>query len=206
MESVGLYKLKYIDFIDAFNAVKLVSFRNLKGAYMKINHFILIMLGVLIISTPVLAHEGKAVIKGTAPDSMISGEVILKHAEGGLSVEINVANVPEGKHGIHFHENGSCEDMGKAAGGHFNPDQVMHGFLPKDGAEHAHAGDMGNIDVAKDGTGSLKLFLPGVNLEEGSYAVKGKAIILHEKEDDMSQPTGNAGGRIGCGVIEVSEK
>ncbi len=170
---------------------------------MKSSRILLTIVGIFMLSVPAFAHEGKAVIKGTTPDSMVSGEVIIKHEEGGLSVVVNVSNVPPGKHGIHFHENGSCEDMGKAAGGHFNPDKVMHGFLPKDGLQHAHAGDMGNIDVNKDGIGSLKVILPGVNLEEGSYALNGKAIILHEKEDDMGQPTGNAGGRIGCGIIEV---
>jgi Cu-Zn family superoxide dismutase len=174
---------------------------------MKTTHFILTLIGVSLISVNAFAHEGKAVIKATASDSMVSGEVIVKHEDGqeGVTIDINVANVPPGKHGIHFHENGSCDDMGNAAGSHFNPDKVKHGLLTKDGAKNAHAGDMGNIEVAEDGTASMQIFLPGVNLEEGSYALKGKAIVLHEKEDDFGQPTGNAGGRIGCGIIELVE-
>ena len=115
-----------------------------------------------------------------------------------------MANVPPGKHGFHVHENGSCAEMGKAAGGHFNPDHVQHGFLPKDGYMNAQAGDMGNIEVGTDGTGILKLFMPGLTLKDGKYAVTGKSVILHEKEDDFSQPVGNAGSRIGCGIIKAN--
>ena len=76
--------------------------------------------------------------------------------------------------------------------------------MPEGGLEAAHAGDMGNIEIDEDGDGLLKVELAGLSLE-GDNAVMGKAIILHEKEDDFGQPTGNAGGRIGCGVI-VSAK
>ena len=161
----------------------------------------LITLGIICI--PMIAWaQGVAVIKGTSPDSIISGKVIFTEENGGLSVEATVANVPPGKHGFHVHENGSCAEMGKAAGGHFNPDHMQHGFLPKDGYTHAQAGDMGNIEVGPDGNGTFKLFMPGLTLKEGKYAVVGKSVILHEKEDDFSQPVGNAGSRIGCGMIE----
>ncbi len=158
---------------------------------------------VVLVTSPVFAAQGKALIKGTGVDSPIAGEITLTEGEGGLTVEVIVANVAPGKHGFHFHENGSCDDEGRAAGGHFNPDNVTHGYLPKDGHAHAHAGDMGNINVGADGVGTLKEFLPGVSLSQGQYAVAGKSVILHEKEDDFGQPTGNAGNRIGCGVIEI---
>lgn len=149
---------------------------------------------------------GKAVadLKGTAPDSPISGTVTLTETLEGLKVDVEVAGVPAGKHGFHIHETGSCEDGGKAAGGHFNPKNVTHGFLPKDGLEHAHCGDMGNIEVSPDGIGALSIVLPGVTLA-GENGVVGRSVILHEKEDDFGQPTGNAGGRIACGVITKSE-
>lgn len=154
---------------------------------------------------PLMAYaaQGEAIIKGTAADSKIAGTAIFTPEKDGLTMVAEVANVPPGKHGFHIHENGSCAEMGKAAGGHFNPDHMEHGFMPKTGPMHTHAGDMGNIEVGSDGTGKLKLFLPGLSLSDGKYAIAGKAIILHEKEDDFSQPAGNAGGRIGCGVIEV---
>ncbi len=167
-------------------------------------YLLLTVISSLACMSPVFAAQGKVTIKGTTPDSKISGEVKLTEENNGLTVEATVANAAPGKHGFHFHENGSCEDSGKAAGGHFNPDKVAHGFLPKDGHLHAHAGDMGNIEVGADGTGTLKEFLPGVSLKEGTYAVGGKALVLHEKEDDFSQPTGNAGGRVGCGIVEVT--
>ena len=160
----------------------------------------------MVLAGSVFAAQGKAMIKATAADSTVSGQVNLTEENGGVTAEVTVSGLMPGKHGFHFHENGSCQETGKAAGGHFNPDGVSHGYLPKDGHEHAHAGDMGNIEVGKDGTGTLKLFLPGATLKEGKYALAGKSVIVHEKEDDFGQPTGNAGGRIGCGIIEAVEE
>lgn len=166
--------------------------------------FGLVFAVTILIAYPVLAAQGKAVITGTTPDSKIEGWVSLVEVPEGLKVEAEVKNVAvAGKHGFHIHENGSCDDEGKAAGGHFNPDGVQHGLLEKDGHEHSHAGDLGNIDILEDGTGKLSEILPGLSLSEGKYNVIGKSVILHEKEDDFGQPTGNAGGRIGCGIIEI---
>ncbi len=144
----------------------------------------------------------KAVIGGTATNSIIIGAAKLVEEKGGVTIDAQVANVPPGKHGFHIHENGSCADEGKAAGGHFNPDAVMHGYMPKDGHKHSHLGDMGNVEIGSDGMGIVHVFLPKASLSKGKYNVMGRAIILHEKEDDFGQPTGNAGGRIACGVIE----
>lgn len=157
-------------------------------------------------SAAVVVAEAQALrvtvpILGTLPDSKVAGEVLLVEEKGGISVSANVTNVNPGMHGFHFHENGSCADEGKAAGSHFNPDAAEHGMLTHDGFEKAHAGDMGNIEVSENGQGQLAIFLPGLSLKEGKYALVGRAIVLHENADDFSQPTGNAGGRIGCGVI-----
>jgi len=151
------------------------------------------------------AGTARVVITGTMPGSKVSGEALFTEENGGLTVQAFVTGLTPGKHGFHIHENGSCEDAGKAAGGHFNPDKVMHGYMPKDGMGHAHPGDMGNIEADADGKGRVKVFLAGVTLTEGKYAVTGKSIIVHEKEDDFSQPTGSAGGRIGCGIITPEE-
>ena len=150
-------------------------------------------------------EQGTAVIQGTQPGSKISGTATLMPVTNGLKISIRVANVPPGTHGIHFHEQGNCGDAGKAAGGHYNPDGVKHGFLPKDGFGAAHTGDLGNIKVGKDGTGRLELTIAGLSLREGPHSVADHSIILHEKADDFGQPTGNAGGRIGCGVITVKD-
>ena len=153
------------------------------------------------------AAQGIAVIKPTSPEFNLSGEVKFKETDKGLEVEANLSNVSNpGKHGFHIHEKGSCSETGNAAGGHYNPLGVQHGLLAKNGEQNAHAGDLGNIEIAADGTGIFKGFLPGVSLRDGKYNVEGRAVILHENQDDFGQPTGNAGGRIGCGIIEVTEE
>ena len=151
------------------------------------------------------AETGKAELKATAEGSTVSGLATLADTEGGLRVDVRVAGVPQGQHGLHIHEAGDCGDGGKASGGHFNPENVPHGFRPKDGPAKAHPGDMGNIDVGAGGTGSLTVTLPGVRLTGAPAAVSGRAIVLHEKVDDFGQPTGNAGGRIGCGPIVLTK-
>ena len=151
------------------------------------------------------ANAGTAVaeLKGTAPDSKIKGAVKFTEEKGGVVVLVEVWKVPPGKHGLHIHEKGSCEDGGKAAGGHYNPSGNPHGFAPKDFPLHAHPGDMGNIEVDEEGHGTLKLHMPELGLANSArYNLRHLAVILHEKADDFSQPTGNAGGRIACGVIE----
>lgn len=148
------------------------------------------------------AESAKATLSGTTEGSTVSGTIVLDETAEGLYLKAEISGAPEGLHGFHIHENGSCEDGGKAAGGHFNPDGVQHGDLVSDGFEHAHAGDLSNVEIGADGTGVLEKFLPGLTLGEGKYNVAGKAVILHEKADDFGQPTGNAGGRIGCGLIE----
>ncbi len=148
------------------------------------------------------ADKAEAVLKGTAETSPISGKVSFEDANGEMTVTAEVSGAPAGKHGFHIHENGSCDEAGKAAGGHFNPNKVKHGLLSKDGFTGAHAGDLGNIEIGADGTGKLVTSVGGLTLGDGKYGITGKSVILHEKEDNFGQPTGNAGGRIACGVIE----
>jgi len=167
---------------------------------------VVVAVGLLVGSANVWADTGKAVIQGTTEGSHVSGRATLKDTPKGLKVTVKVAGVPPGTHGLHIHEQGACGDQGKAAGGHFNPAGAPHGFLPKDGSTKAHAGDMGNIQVSRKGSGKATVVLPGVSLKGtgGTHSVEGRAIIVHEKADDFGQPTGNAGGRIGCGVIQVT--
>jgi superoxide dismutase, Cu-Zn family len=112
-------------------------------------------------------------------------------------------NVPAGMHGFHIHEGGSCAKEGGEAGGHFNPRQVEHGHLPSVGFEYAHAGDFGNLLANATGVSSWNLNLPGLTLTSGDYAVANRTFILHAKPDDLGQPTGNAGDRIACGIIQL---
>ena len=167
----------------------------------------LVLVGLLLGLWPAgaSAEQGRAVIenrRGAAP--MLLGIASLTDTQEGLQVRVDVMGVPPGKHGLHIHEYGDCSDGGDAAGGHLNPDGAPHGFLPSDGLVGAHPGDMGNIEIGLDGSGTLTVLLPQVTLSGGSYSVAGRAIVLHQGPDDFSQPTGNAGSRFGCGVIMLT--
>jgi len=173
---------------------------------MKKFNFILMIIGItFLLAGSAWSATATAILKGTAPDSKITGTVTLTEEKGGLTVVAKVNNVPPGNHGFHIHAIGNCGDMGKAAGGHFNPDKSPHGLYPMDGPMKAMAGDMGNIVVRADGSGDFSVFMPGLTLNDGKYAVNGLSIIMHEKKDDFSQPLGNAGGRIACGIIETTK-
>lgn len=148
------------------------------------------------------ASGGVAQLQSTGSNTL-SGTVTFIPTGDGLLVKARVTDAPPGFHGFHIHENANCADGGKGAGGHFNPDGVKHGKLATDGFDNAHAGDMGNLLVGIDGVGMYEQEFPGLSLREGEHAIASRAIILHEKMDTYVQPTGNAGGRIGCGVIAV---
>lgn len=156
-----------------------------------------------ILTGSVWAAAATARLEPTEEGSPTHGEVKLEETAEGLKVSVQVNGVPPGNHGFHIHENGSCAEKGNAAGSHYNPDKTTHGLVTDAGMAHAHPGDLGNIQVAEDGSGKLEATVPGLSLSEGKYNVSGKAMILHEKMDDFGQPTGNAGGRIACGVIEA---
>lgn len=167
-----------------------------------------LLVGVSLVlgAAAVFADSGTAVIQSTGEGAAVIGTATLTDSPAGLAVSIRVSGVSPGKHGLHVHEFGACGDQGKAAGSHYNPDGVPHGFAPNDGVMKAHPGDLGNLEVDANGAGSLALILSDVALSGGKYAVGGRAIVLHEKTDDFGQPTGNAGGRIGCGLIVITGK
>jgi len=168
----------------------------------KLNSAVFLLGATFLLAGSAWSATATAILKGTASESKIAGTVTLTEEKGGLTVVAKVLNAPPGAHGFHIHAIGNCGDMGKAAGGHFNPDKSPHGLYPMDGPMKAMAGDMGNVVVGLDGTGDFFVFMPGLTLKDGKYAVNGLSIIMHEKKDDFSQPSGNAGGRIACGIIE----
>jgi len=134
----------------------------------------------------------------------VVGDVKFSAESDGVHVEANVEGATPGMHGIHIHEFGECvaPDF-KSAGGHFNPAGVDHACPP---TSPRHAGDLGNIEVAEDGTGSLSLVVSNISLEGGDTMIVGHAMILHAGTDDcVTQPTGDAGGRFACGVITGTE-
>jgi Cu-Zn family superoxide dismutase len=150
---------------------------------------------------PAKKEMGVAQIHGTAEGSSIAGTATFEDVKGGLKVTVNITGLTGDKHALHIHEFGDCGDAGKAAGSHYNPDNAPHGDAMKD-AKHAHPGDMGNVTV-KDGAIILEAVLPQAALTHGKHKVAGRSIVLHEKADDFSQPVGNAGARIACGVISI---
>ena len=116
------------------------------------------------------ARSLTAELHGTKPDSKITGEVRFDPTENGLKVTAHVEGVPAGRHGFHIHEKGDCGDAGNSAGGHFNPDKLPHGDAAKNGIGHAHAGDLGNIEIGADGKGDLEKVIPGLGVDAGKYS------------------------------------
>lgn len=112
-----------------------------------------------------------------------------------------VEGLTPGKHGFHIHVNGNCDSAdGMSAGGHFSPAGGRHG-VP--GAKGGHLGDLGNIVADEKGHADVNVTVSGVSIAlMGSESIGDRAIVIHANEDDFSDPAGNAGARVACGVIE----
>jgi|SRR5262245_3630251 len=130
------------------------------------------------------------------------GTVTVTETPHGLLLRGAVEGLPPGTHAIHFHETGKCEPPFSSAGGHFNPAQKAHGILSPGGP---HGGDLPNLVVPASGKLDFELFAPGLSLRSGPGAVldaDGTAVVIHAKADDYtSQPAGDSGDRIACGVL-----
>lgn len=152
------------------------------------------------------AGGGEAVVaKATlsSPDPKLGGTVTFTQEGYDVKIVAEVTGASPGKHGIHVHEYGKCDAPSfESAGAHVNPDGAAHGCP---GSPELHPGDLGNIEVGADGTGRLELTTSALTVTPGSNSVVGKAVLLHEREDDcVSRPAGNSGGRIACGLVEQS--
>jgi Cu-Zn family superoxide dismutase len=132
--------------------------------------------------------------------SKVEGTILLRQEGDTLHVTGKVSGLKEGKHGFHIHEFGDLRDKeGKSAGGHFNPTGMPHGA--PDAGQH-HMGDFGNIEAGADGTANVDLKMSGVPV----MLTLGRSIVVHADPDDLkTQPSGNAGARVGVGVIGVAE-
>jgi len=122
-------------------------------------------------------------------------------ADGGTEVVVDLTNVPPGVHGFHIHEGASCGNDAKDAGGHFNPNNMPH--ADPQAVSH-HAGDFGNVTADDKGEVHATFVTHSVTVAPGTTSVIGHAVVLHANPDDLTtQPSGNAGGRIACGVVSA---
>ena len=150
---------------------------------------------------PAVGAGGQVQLWSTTGTSVGSATLV---AEGsGSRLKVTVNGLPPGQHGIHVHETGACNlpDF-MSAGGHFNPTSKQHGLNNPQGA---HAGDMPNMTVGADGTGTFDTLLANISVTGGAgdvFKQGGTALVIHAMADDeMTDPSGNSGGRSACGVI-----
>jgi Cu-Zn family superoxide dismutase len=134
--------------------------------------------------------------------SQVTGTVTFTKVGDEIQVVADIQNLKPGKHGFHIHEKGDCSAADAAsAGAHFNPTQKHHGgpMTP----DH-HSGDLGNVEA--DASGKAHLDWKGKLSLSGNDSIIGRSIVVHEKEDDLkTDPSGNSGARIACGVINAAD-
>ena len=133
----------------------------------------------------------------------VSGVVTFTKTDSGIKIVADLEGLTPGKHGFHVHEFGDCSSLdGKSAGGHFNPENQAHG-APDDVIRHV--GDLGNVEAGNDGKAHYQRVDSVISLS-GAHSIIGRAVIIHDGEDDLkTQPTGNAGERVACGIIGVAK-
>lgn len=139
----------------------------------------------------------------SASGSSVTGKATFTELEDGtIKFKLEAQNLEQGAHAVHLHENGDCSAPdAKSAGGHWNPTNTKHG---KRGTGEFHKGDIGNMEVGKDGKGALEMTIEGWSIGGAEDSnILNKAVIIHAGADDFtSQPSGAAGAMIGCGVVK----
>jgi Cu-Zn family superoxide dismutase len=152
------------------------------------------------LALPAAAQTARATLKDK--DGKEVGTVGLSQTQAGVLLKVSLKGIPAGEHAFHIHAVGKCEPPFDSAGGHFNPAQHKHGILAGEG----HAGDMPNLFVPPSGELTVEVLNANVTLAKGKpnslFDSDGSAIVIHAGPDDYrSDPAGNAGGRIACGVV-----
>jgi Cu-Zn family superoxide dismutase len=168
-----------------------------------------LVIALVAICFPVIAVHAQDTTKLVAKlspssGSKVTGTVTFTSDADGAKVVVDVTGLTPGKHGLHIHEKGDCSAPdASSAGAHFNPTHSHHGG-PTTPPER-HAGDFGN--VVADASGKVHVELKDKNLKlSGPDSIAGKSVVVHEKEDDLkTDPSGNSGARIACGVIEAAK-
>jgi Cu-Zn family superoxide dismutase len=144
--------------------------------------------------------KASADIKNAAGETV--GEAVLEQRDDGVQITVTVTGLSPGLHAFHIHETGRCDPPFESAGGHFNPTGKQHG---KDNPQGPHLGDLPNLDVPQSGRVKAQVTVKDVTLAGGRHALldaDGAALVVHEGADDYkSDPAGNAGKRLACGVI-----
>jgi len=151
---------------------------------------------------PAAAQTASATLK--TADGKDAGTVKLAQMPGGVLLTLSVKGLPAGEKAFHVHAVGKCEPPFTTAGGHFNPDQKKHGMMSPEGS---HAGDMPNLHIPASGDLTVEVLNAAITLEKGKansvFDADGSAIVIHAGKDDYkSDPAGDAGARIACGIIQ----
>jgi len=152
--------------------------------------------------SPAAAQNAEATLKNA--DGKDVGRAALMQTPNGVLIRLSVKGLPAGERAFHIHGVGKCEPPFTSAGGHFNPGGMKHGIMAAGGP---HAGDMPNLHVPASGELVIEVLNPAVTLEKGKanslFGPQGTSFIIHAGKDDYkSDPTGEAGGRIACGLIQ----
>jgi Cu-Zn family superoxide dismutase len=169
--------------------------------------FIVVAMGIKTSSAQAQTKNGTLVVPITTSQGDSAGTASFKESKDGkeLTISLKLKNLPFGDHAVHIHANPVCDAPDfKGAGGHFNPDMKQHGMENPMGH---HAGDLPkNVSVGENHSGEITYKVDYLTLEPGApNSVIGHSIMIHEKPDDMkTDPTGNAGNRIACGVIQAA--
>ena len=148
------------------------------------------------------AEGGVATVSLAAADGSPRGSATFTDGAQGVAVQVTAAGLPAGEHGIHVHTVGRCDPPKfETAGAHWNPTNKQHG---RDNPQGAHAGDMPNLTIGADGSGTASFTLAGESLAQLLDA-DGAALVIHAKPDDYkTDPSGDSGDRIACGVVTKS--
>ena len=157
---------------------------------------------ICLMAAPAFAQSASAELKGA--DGASVGLATFTQTPQGVLIKVTVQKLAPGDHALHLHAVGECTPPFTTAGGHFNPGAKKHGMMASDGQ---HAGDMPNLHVGASGEAQVEVLNAGVTLAKGPpnslMDADGSALVIHAQADDYkTDPTGEAGGRIVCGVIK----